>query len=157
MTRQPERREETVTVFMCSRESKAMTETHSPEPGDTHTCQRTFTHEDVERFGEISGDQQAIHTDPDEDGRLVVQGLLTATLSTKIGGDLEVLATRMEFNYRRPVYTGQTITCVWKNESVTERDDRYELFVTLSCTNDDGVEVLSGETEGIIWKDDPGE
>ena len=131
-----------------------MTGTYPPEPGDTYSYERTFTHEDVERFGEVSGDQQAIHTEPDDEGRLVVQGLLTASLTTKIGGDLEVLATRMEFEYRRPVFTGQTITCRWNNESVTERDDRYELFVTLSCSNDDGVEVLVGETDGIIWKPD---
>jgi len=40
------------------------------------------------------------------------------------------------------------------NESVTEREDRYELSVTLSCTDEDGTEVMSGETEGIVWKDD---
>jgi acyl dehydratase len=125
-----------------------------PEPGDTYTHERTFTHEDVEQFGEISGDTQPIHSEPDEEGRLVVQGLLTATLPTKIGGDLEVLATRMEHEFHRPVYTGETITCVWENESVTESEDRYELFGTFSCTNEDGTEVLSGETEGLIWKDD---
>lgn len=125
-----------------------------PAAGDTHTYERTFTREDVERFCEISGDTQPIHTEPDEEGRLVVQGLLTATLPTKIGGDLEVLATRMEYEFRRPVRTGETITCVWENESVTEREDRYELSVTLSCTNESGTEVLSGETDGIVWKDD---
>lgn len=125
-----------------------------PQEGDTHTYERTFTTEDVRAFGEVSGDQQAIHTDPDEEGRLVVQGLLTATLPTKIGGDLEVLATRMEYEFHKPVRTGETITCRWENESVTERDDRYEISVVLSCTNEEGVEVLSGETDGIIWKDD---
>lgn len=128
-----------------------------PETGDTHTYERTFTHEDVERFSEVSGDNQAIHTEPDEEGRLVVQGLLTATLPTKIGGDLEVLATRMEYEFRRPVYTGETITCVWRNDSVVERTDRYELSVSLSCTNEREEVVLSGETDGIVWKDDADE
>lgn len=125
-----------------------------PLPGDTYTYERTFTREDVERFGEVSGDTQPIHTDPDEDGRLVVQGLLTATLPTKIGGDLEVLATRMEYEFHQPVYTGETITCVWENESVTEREDRWEISVSLSCTNDAGEVAMSGETDGIVWKDD---
>lgn len=125
-----------------------------PEPGDTYTHERTFTHGDVERFGEVSGDTQPIHTEPDEEGRLVVQGLLTATLPTKIGGDLEVFATRMEYEFHRPVYTDETITCVWENESVSERDDRYVLSVALSCTNEAGTEVMSGETDGIVWKDE---
>jgi acyl dehydratase len=125
----------------------------APAVGDTYTHERTFTHEEVTQFGELSGDTQPIHTEPDEEGRLVVQGLLTATLPTKIGGDLEVLATRMEYEFRKPVYTGETITCVWTNEAVTERSDRYELSVSLSCTNGSGTEVMIGETDGIIWKD----
>jgi acyl dehydratase len=125
-----------------------------PAAGDIHTYERTFTPEDVQRFAEVSGDTQAIHTEPDEEGQLVVQGLLTATLPTKIGGDLEVLATRMEFEFHRPVHTGETITCVWTNESVTEREDRYELSVSLSCTNEAGTEVMAGETDGIVWKDE---
>lgn len=40
-----------------------------PEIGDVYTYERTFTKEDVSRFGDISGDQQAIHTDPNEDDR----------------------------------------------------------------------------------------
>lgn len=131
-----------------------MSDSRPPSAGDTHTYERTFTTEDVAQFGEISGDTQAIHTDPDSDGRLVVQGLLTATLPTKIGGDLEVLATRMEYEFHSPVYTDERITCTWKNESVTERDDRYELSVAFSCTNETGDEVLSGETDGIVWKQD---
>ena len=74
-----------------------------PEEGDVHTVERTFTHEDVERFGEVSGDRQAIHTEPDDEGRLMVQGLLTATLPTAIGGDLGVLARTMEYEFREPV------------------------------------------------------
>jgi acyl dehydratase len=125
----------------------------APAVGDTHTYERTFTAEDVKRFGELSGDTQPIHTDPDEEGRLVVQGLLTATLPTKIGGDLEVLATRMEYEFHKPVYTGETITCVWTNDAVTERSDRYDLSVSLSCTNESGTEVMTGETDGIVWKE----
>lgn len=123
-----------------------------PEVGDTHTHERTFTTEDVERFGEISGDQQPIHTDPDEEGRLIVQGLLTATIPTKIGGDLEYLAREMEFTFRRPVYTGETITCTWETESVTEREDRFEASGMAVLENEESETVLVGEFDGLIWK-----
>lgn len=129
-----------------------MTDGDPPEPGDTYTHERTFTREDVERFADLSGDTQRIHTEADDEGRVVVQGLLTATLPTKIGADLEVFATHMEYEFHAPVRTGETIICVWENESVTERDDRYELAVAITCTNEAGTEVLSGETDGIIWK-----
>lgn len=42
-------------------------------------------------------DEEDHHTNPDELGRLVVQGLLTATLPTKVGGDQNVLCSYNEF------------------------------------------------------------
>lgn len=123
-----------------------------PTEGDTYTHERTFTTEDVRRFGELSGDRQPIHTDPDEEGRLVVQGLLTATLPTKIGGDLEFIARTMEFEFRRPVYTGETITCEWTTETVTEREDRYEAAGMAVCRNEDDTVVMRGSFEGVIRK-----
>lgn len=123
-----------------------------PREGDTHTHERTFTPEDVRRFGELSGDQQSIHTDPNEEGRLVVQGLLTATIPTKIGGDLEFIARTMEYDFRRPVYTGERITCEWTTETVEEREDRYEATGTAVCRNEEDIVVMSGYFEGLVRK-----
>lgn len=140
-----------------------MPSTAEPEEGTARTFERTFTHEDVEQFGEVSGDQQSIHTEPDEQGRLTVQGLLTATLPTKIGGDLGVLAHTMEFEFIKPVYTGEPIICEVTTETVEERDDRYDIASSIVChreddiaTKDDDHEdgiVLRGRFEGLIWKE----
>jgi len=54
----------------------------------------------------------------------MVQGLLTATTPTKIGGDREVPAPRMEFEFHQSVYTGERGTCEATYDSVNERDDR---------------------------------
>jgi acyl dehydratase len=124
-----------------------------PEEGDVYTYERTFTTEDVRQFGEISGDQQSIHTDPDDEGRLVVQGLLTATLPTKIGGDLGYIASEMKYEFFKPVYTGNTIMCDVTTESVEERDDRYEVMLSIVCYNEDGDDVMQGYTDGLFWKD----
>jgi acyl dehydratase len=124
-----------------------------PEEGDVYTYERTFTPEDVRQFGEISGDQQSIHTDPDDEGRLVVQGLLTATLPTKIGGDLGYIASEMKYEFFKPVYTGNTITCDVTTESVEERDDRYEVMLSIVCYNEDGDDVMQGHTDGLFWKE----
>lgn len=123
-----------------------------PEEGDSYTYERTFTPEDVRRFGELSGDQQSIHTDPDEKGRLIVQGLLTATIPTKIGGDQEFIARTMEYDFRRPVYTGETITCKWTTETVEEKEDRYEATGTAVCRNEEEVVVMSGYFAGLVRK-----
>ncbi|MXR50011.1 dehydratase [Halovenus sp. WSH3] len=125
----------------------------APSQGDTYTFERTFTREDVEQFAEVSQDTQARHTEPDEDGRLMVHGLLTATLPTKIGGDLDVLAASMEFEFTRPVYTGDTVTCVCTVESVEERPQRYDLSIDTVCRNESETVVLRATIDGHIWKD----
>ena len=123
-----------------------------PEEGATYRRQRTFTVEDVRSFGKLSGDRQPIHTEPDEEGRLIAQGLLTATIPTQIGGDLEVLARSFSFEFERPVYTGEEITCVWQTETVIESADRFELTADVRCENEASERVLSGAVEGIVRK-----
>jgi acyl dehydratase len=123
-----------------------------PTEGETHTFERRFTKEDVEQFAAVSGDTQPRHTEPDEDGRLMVHGLLTATLPTKIGGDLEVLAHTMEFEFRRPVYTGETIGCTWTMERVEKQGDRYEITADVVCERGDDV-VLTATVDGLVRDD----
>ena len=124
-----------------------------PTEGDSYTIERTFTTEEVRRFAALSGDDQPRHTDPDADGRLLVQGLLTATLPTAVGGDLEMLAHEMDFEFRRPVYTGKPITCEWTHETVEARGDRYAVTADVDCRNADGETVLSATIEGFIEAD----
>lgn len=59
----------------------------------------------------------------------------------------------MEFEFVHPVYTGEAVTCVWKNESVEERDDRYYLAAGVVCENDDGDTVLTADIEGVVLKE----
>lgn len=119
--------------------------------GTVRTYERTFTTEDVRQFAEVSNDRQARHLEPDDEGRLMLHGLLTATLPTKIGGDLEVMSTRMDLRFLKPVYTGQSIHCRWRHESIEEREERYDLEVDVKCTVGDDV-VLEGTIEGVMWK-----
>ncbi|ELY86885.1 hotdog family protein [Natrinema altunense] len=124
-----------------------------PIEGETRTYERTFTVDDVQQFAALTGDDQPRHTEPDADGRVMVQGLLTATLPTKLGSDSEVLASTMEIDFHRPVYTGEPITCRSTYDTVVERDDRYEFTSDVVCENADGQVVLTAVTEGIIQKD----
>ncbi len=124
-----------------------------PTEGETYTFEREFTKEEVRRFAEVSKDNQSHHTETDEEGRLMVHGLLTATLPTKIGGDLQVLARSMNFEFHRPVYTGETVECVWTNETVEENDDGYGITAGIVCENDDGDVVMTADIEGVVRKD----
>ncbi|MDS0294860.1 dehydratase [Halogeometricum luteum] len=130
-----------------------------PREGDTHAVERSFSTEDVRQFASLSNDDQPRHTEPDADGRLLVHGLLTATLPTEVGGDLGVLGRSFAFEFHRPVYTGDAVRCECVVESVEERDDRYDLSVDVTCTRENGSEngddstvVMTGTVTGLVRK-----
>ena len=125
--------------------------------GQTVTFERTFDHADVERFVEVSEDAGSHHLEPDDEGRLLVHGLLTATLPTKVGGAYDVLASRMEFDFRRPVRTGERVECAVTFTTVEREPGRDQRHVeaTFDCTRE-GETVLSGRFEGVV-RDGPGE
>lgn len=124
-----------------------------PDPGTVLRHERTFAPEDVRAFADVSGDRGEHHEVPDDEGRLLVHGLLTATLPTKIGGDLDVLAREMTYEFLRPVYTGQRIVCEVTVEEVTRRDDRADLEADIVCYRGDAEDeelVLTGGFEGVV-------
>ncbi|WP_456364970.1 enoyl-CoA hydratase (plasmid) [Priestia aryabhattai] len=114
--------------------------------------ERTFTAEDVELFTKISRDEGSHHVTPDEQGRLIIQGLLTATLPTKIGGDYNVLARKMNFEFLRPVFTADTIRCEVKIEQLEEQDEKTLITASFICQNQNEKEVLRGDFSGVIKK-----
>lgn len=119
--------------------------------GDIIRFERTFTNQDVEKFTEISGDEGDHHINPDEEGRLMIQGLLTATLPTKIGGENNVLARTMIFEFLKPVFTNDTILCeVTVEQCEKDKYNRKQIHTSFSCTNQHSIEVLKGSFTGVI-------
>ncbi len=117
--------------------------------GETFTYERTFTSDDVERFSDVTGDDQPRHTEPDDDGKRLVQGLLTGSMLTKIGGDHEVLATRIDLHFLKPVYTGELIRCRWTTTHAEPHPRGTELEAEVEFERD-GETVLEATVEGII-------
>ena len=123
-----------------------------PAEGDVETYTRTFTREDVRRFADLSGDEGDHHVAQGCDGPLVVHGLLTATLPTKFGGDIDYVARRMTFEFTRPVHTGRAITCEVTIDDVEDGEDRVEIAASFVCTDEDGQVVLRGDTDGVVFR-----
>ena len=118
--------------------------------GDTLSWSRTFTEDDIRLFARVSGDEGEHHFVPDDQGRLMAHGLLTATLPTKIGGDLNLIAREMVFRFHRPVFAGDTIECV-VTLTVAEPGEGFMNVVSeWRCTNQQGKEVMTGGGSGII-------
>ena len=118
--------------------------------GDKTSWQRTFTEEDIRLFNQFSGDQGVHHVTPDEQGRLMVHGLLTATVPTKLGGDMNFIAREMKFQFHRPVFAGDTVSC----EAIIVMFEPAEQYTNVRtefvCRNQHGKEVMTGHAQGII-------
>lgn len=121
--------------------------------GQAFTFRRTFSEGDVALFVGVTGDYNPFHVDEEFAraswfGRRNIPGLLTASMATHIGGMLGFLAAEMTFQFLKPVYVGDTITCVC---TVDKKDEaRQQVYCTVSYTNQDGVEVLRGSFRGFL-------
>ncbi|MDO6442720.1 MaoC family dehydratase [Marinobacter sp. 2_MG-2023] len=128
--------------------------------GDVFTVTRTFSESDTIAFGEISGDANPIHYDEHFAvakgfrGK-ICHGLLVGGMITEVGGQVGWLASGMNFRFRRPVYFGDTITCVFTITEVDERN-RAKAEAVLSNQHSEVVTeawltgVLPGQTERNI-------
>jgi acyl dehydratase len=122
------------------------------QTGDSFTISRCFTEADIQCFAGISHDYNPVHFDTRyAEARnfraTVSHGLLTASLVTEIGGQIGWLAASMTFNFKKPVYAGDTITCHWV---ITRMDEKCRATAIVTMANDEGVVVLEGETRGVL-------
>jgi len=120
--------------------------------GQKFSYDRVFTVADVQTFARLTGDAGRHHVVPDSEGRVMVQGLLTATLPTKFGGDINYLARDMRFEFVRPVYTGDAIVTEVVCTEAVDEDRVVRLSFDVVCKNQHGKEVLKGSTNGVIRK-----
>ena len=118
--------------------------------GDVVTWERSFTEDDVRQFSLFSGDEGTHHLQPDERGRLMVHGLLTAMLPTKIGGDINFIAREMAFRFHRPVFSGDTVRCEVTILELNDTAEYRQLKSSWICRNQHGKEVMSGEAHGVV-------
>jgi len=120
--------------------------------GQKSTYVRTFTEEDVKVFGELSGDKGIHHIKPDGLGRIMVQGLLTATIPTKLGGDINYIARDMIAHFLKPVYVGDRVKCDAVITRVDEDARFYRMSIKMNCVNQTDEEVMTMETNGVVRK-----
>ena len=118
--------------------------------GDTISWTRSFTEDDIGLFNRVSGDEGIHHVTPDEQGRLMVHGLLTATIPTKIGGDMNFIAREMKFQFYRPVFAGDTITCACTIVEFEPMERYTNVRTEFVCRNQGGKEVMTGHAIGVV-------
>ncbi len=109
-----------------------------------------ITAEDIARFAELSGDRGRQHLEADASGRLMAHGLLTATLPTKLGGDVNFMARTMTFDFLKPVYAGDELTCDGVVESSALQATRIKVRFAFEVRNQDGEVVMRGVSSGQV-------
>jgi len=120
--------------------------------GDTFSISRVFTEKDIVLFADITRDYNPIHFDnrftevKGFSGR-ICHGLLVASMISEIGGQIGWLATEMNFNFRKPIFFGDTIDC---DLTITEIDDRDWATAKAEYKNQDGTLVIEAILKGII-------
>ncbi len=123
-----------------------------PRVGNRASYRRTLTEADVALFIGITWDVNPLHTDETYAAampfkRRIVPGLLTASLLTHLGGLWAFMATEMSFQFKAPVFIGDTVTA--EGEVVEFEEDKRRVTLRCSCKNQDGKEVLRGEVRGF--------
>ncbi|MGO1502753.1 MAG: FAS1-like dehydratase domain-containing protein, partial [Marinobacter sp.] len=66
---------------------------------------------------------------------------------TEIGGQIGWLASGMNFRFRRPVYFGDTITCVF---TITEVNERNRAKAEAVLSNQQGEMVIEAWLTGVL-------
>ena len=129
--------------------------------GDSAEISHKFTEEDIQTFGDLSGDYNPLHFDEEWAkrtifGSRIAHGILTAGLvSNAIGMKLPGTGTiylSQQMRFKKPVRINDTITA--RVEVIAKDDKKERITIQTTCTNQDGVIVLDGEALVTVMRMD---
>ncbi|RDD39362.1 Hydroxyacyl-thioester dehydratase type 2, mitochondrial [Trichoplax sp. H2] len=126
--------------------------------GQSVEITRSFSHNDVKLFAQLSGDNNPLHLDPDyakntQFGRcivhgLLINGLLSALLGTKLPGYGTIYVSQ-DIRFHSPLYIDEEVTALVQISNIR----RSTVYAALTCTAKERNEVvLSGQAIVMIPK-----
>lgn len=117
--------------------------------GDVMVHERTLEEADISAFGTLTGDQGAHHLAAP--GRLpIAQGLLVASLPTKLGGDLSFLGRSMHLEFLGPVQAGERVRSEVRLDDAARTARGWRALLTSTVRRANGDLVLRGEADGFL-------
>lgn len=130
------------------------------KPGDTHSYEYQFSQEEVQRFAELTGDDNPLHLDAEYAAqtpfkRPIMHGMLSASVFAKVfgrdfGGSGGVHMSQL-LEFVRPMYPDTRYEARFRCESIDTRRHTAEI----SCTV---VDPATGKTTlrgtGIVFHKD---
>lgn len=122
------------------------------QASDTYTHKFKFTQEEVNRFAEVTGDKNPVHTDADYAAktmfkRPIMHGMLGAALFSKVFGTLfpgeGTIYLKQSLNFLKPMYPDTEYEAVFTVKEVVK--DKNRAIVETVIKNADGLVCTSGE------------
>ena len=119
---------------------------------DTFTHKFQFSQEEVNRFAEVTGDQNPVHTDAAYAAktmfkRPIMHGMLSASLFSKVFGTLfpgeGTIYLKQSLSFLKPMYVDTSYEAVFTVKEVLK--DKNRAVVETLIKNPDGLVCTSGE------------
>jgi acyl dehydratase len=128
-----------------------------PMEGDTASLSKTISQDEIDRFAELTGDENPVHVDESAAqktrfGRRIAHGmwgasLVSAVLGTKLPGPGTIYLSQT-IKFIAPVYPGDSVTATVKVVKV--REDKKIVTLETVCENQNGDLILSGEALVLV-------
>lgn len=122
------------------------------QASDTYTHKFKFTQDEVNRFAEVTGDKNPVHTDAEYAAktmfkRPIMHGMLGAALFSKVFGTLfpgeGTIYLKQSLNFLKPMYPDTEYEAVFTVREVVK--DKNRAIVETVIKNADGLVCTSGE------------
>jgi 3-hydroxybutyryl-CoA dehydratase len=126
--------------------------------GDRAEFEKTVTAEDVRAFGEVTGDTNPLHRDPEyasktRFGECIAHGMLSAgyisaVLGTRLAPDYTVVYLSQSLRFLRPVKIGDTVRAVAEVKAID--DEKRIVTLETDCFSQGGEPVVKGEAVVLL-------
>jgi len=130
-----------------------MTDVCGVRAGDHAEFTKTVTAEDVQKFAEVTGDTNPLHSDPEYAKKtrfreciahgMLSAGYISAVLGTKLAPHACAIYLSQTLRFLRPVKIGDTIRAIAEVKGV--EPEKRTLTLETECFNQDGEPVVRGE------------
>jgi 3-hydroxybutyryl-CoA dehydratase len=135
-----------------------MSEVCGVKAGDRAEYTRTVTAEDIEKFADVTGDHNRLHSDSEyakktRFGECIAHGMLSAgyisaVLGTKLAPHACAIYLSQTLRFLRPVKIGDTVRAIVEVKGV--EPEKRTLTLETECFNQDGHAVVKGEAVIIL-------
>jgi acyl dehydratase len=121
--------------------------------GQIYTHEFQFSQEEVNRFAEVTGDKNPVHTNPDYAAktmfkRPIMHGMLSASLFSKVFGTLfpgdGTIYLKQSLSFLRPMYVDTTYEAIFTVKEIVHERNRA-VIETIIKDKSSGAVCTSGE------------